>query len=380
MPPRLLVRRRARSPSCPSAARRRRWRWSHHGHLGRIAVAAGAVFFLTKKDPAPAPVPEPPAAATSAATPTPPATEEVKPPEPAPSAAAPAEPVSAAPSAAPAPSAAVTAAVKPTPPLSLHPRRSPAPVPAAPKAPKAPKPRGRGSSARRASTRSTGGAQTGPRRQPHPRSPSRLSLHRHRNPPRRNPSPPNRRATIRTDTELSGPTSPGQSGADARVGTTLADRYRIDALIGEGGMGRVYSAEHVLMRKRLAIKVLHRELTTMAEVVARFEREGHGGPRTSTTRTCGPRPTSASWRTAPYFSCSNTCRARACATKSRSGPSPRSARCTSARQIAAGLGSAHALDIVHRDLKPENVMLVEKGGDPDFVKVLDFGIAKVPNR
>ena len=60
------------------------------------------------------------------------------------------------------------------------------------------------------------------------------------------------------------------------MGTVLADRYRIDALIGEGGMGRVYSAEHVLMRKRLAIKVLHRELTTMPEVVARFEREVQG--------------------------------------------------------------------------------------------------------
>ena len=61
--------------------------------------------------------------------------------------------------------------------------------------------------------------------------------------------------------------------ADSRVGAVLSDRYRIDALLGEGGMGKVYAAEHVLMRKKLAVKVLHRELTTVPEVVARFERE-----------------------------------------------------------------------------------------------------------
>jgi len=176
---------------------------------------------------------------------------------------------------------------------------------------------------------------------------------------------------------LSGPTSPGQSGADARVGTTLADRYRIDALIGEGGMGRVYSAEHVLMRKRLAIKVLHRELTTMAEVVARFEREAMAAanidhPNVAAATDFGKLPDGAVFLVLEYV------QGKSLRDEIALGPIAAERALHIARQIAAGLGSAHSLDIVHRDLKPENVMLVEKGGDPDFVKVLDFGIAKVP--
>src|SRR5262245_10823580 len=62
-------------------------------------------------------------------------------------------------------------------------------------------------------------------------------------------------------------------GPKAVIGRTISDRYKIERLLGEGGMGAVYQAEHTLMRKRMAIKVLHPEMTRLPEVVARFERE-----------------------------------------------------------------------------------------------------------
>ncbi|MDF3064530.1 MAG: serine/threonine protein kinase [Polyangiaceae bacterium] len=142
-------------------------------------------------------------------------------------------------------------------------------------------------------------------------------------------------------------------------------------------MGRVYAAEHVLMRKRLAIKVLHRELTTMAEVVARFEREAMAAaniehPNVAAATDFGKLADGAVFLVLEYV------QGKSLRDEVAAGPIAPERALHIARQIAAGLGSAHALDIVHRDLKPENVMLVEKGGDPDFVKVLDFGIAKVP--
>ena len=142
-------------------------------------------------------------------------------------------------------------------------------------------------------------------------------------------------------------------------------------------MGRVYAAEHVLMRKRLAIKVLHRELTTMSEVVARFEREAMAAaniehPNVAAATDFGKLPDGAVFLVLEYV------QGKSLRDEIAGGPIAPERALHICRQIAAGLGSAHALDIVHRDLKPENVMLVEKGGDPDFVKVLDFGIAKVP--
>jgi len=176
---------------------------------------------------------------------------------------------------------------------------------------------------------------------------------------------------------MSGSSHPKGGEVDPRIGTLLAERYRIDALVGEGGMGKVYSAEHVLMRKRLAVKVLRRELTSVPEVVARFEREAMAAgniehPNVAAATDFGKLADGAVFLVLEFVS------GRSLRDEVAQGPFAVDRALHIARQIASALSAAHAQGIVHRDLKPENVMLVEKGGDPDFVKVLDFGIAKVP--
>ena len=164
---------------------------------------------------------------------------------------------------------------------------------------------------------------------------------------------------------------------DPRIGTVVSGRYRVDALIGEGGMGKVYAVEHVAMHKRLALKVLHRELSVVPEIVTRFEREAmaaanvdHANIATATDF--------GKLEDDSVFIALELVEGRCLRDVIAAGPIPVRRALGIARQIASALGAAHALSIVHRDLKPENVMLVERNGDPDFVKVLDFGVAKVP--
>ena len=165
-------------------------------------------------------------------------------------------------------------------------------------------------------------------------------------------------------------------GAKALIGSTISDRYLIERLLGEGGMGAVYQAEHTLMRKRMAIKVLHPEMTRLPEVVARFEREAMAAahidhPHVVTATDFG-KLEDGSFFLALEFVEGASLREVIARGRLELGRSLHIAR-----QMAGALQRAHALKIVHRDLKPENVMLVDRDGDPDFVKVLDFGIAKV---
>jgi eukaryotic-like serine/threonine-protein kinase len=169
----------------------------------------------------------------------------------------------------------------------------------------------------------------------------------------------------------------GSMEPDERVGTVIAERYRLDALLGEGGMGKVYSAEHVLMRKRLAIKVLHAELSEVPEVVTRFEREAMAAanivhPNVAAATDFGKLPDGS------VFLVLELVQGKNLRDEIGRGIMPIERALAIARQIASALDAAHALGIVHRDLKPENVMLIEKGDESDFVKVLDFGIARVP--
>ena len=161
------------------------------------------------------------------------------------------------------------------------------------------------------------------------------------------------------------------------VGRVLSDRYRIEAVLGEGGMGAVYLAEHVLMHKRVAVKVLHPEMTRMPEVVARFEREAMAAahiehPNVAAATDFGKLDDGSFFLVLEYIE----------GTSLRDllgeGPLEMTRALRIAQQMVSALVRAHSLGIVHRDLKPENVMLVEREGDRDFVKVLDFGIAKIP--
>jgi serine/threonine protein kinase len=170
-------------------------------------------------------------------------------------------------------------------------------------------------------------------------------------------------------------TRPG--GPESLIGVVVAGRYRVERLIGEGGMGAVYHAEHVLMRKRFALKVLHPEMGRLPEVVARFEREAMAAahiehPNVAGATDFGKLDDGSFFLVLEYVEGTSL---REAVAKGRLELG-RALHIT--RQIASALGRAHALGIVHRDLKPENIMLVEREGNPDFVKVLDFGIAKVP--
>src|SRR6185369_6155904 len=161
------------------------------------------------------------------------------------------------------------------------------------------------------------------------------------------------------------------------VGQVVSGRYRLQKLIGEGGMGSVYLAEHMHMRKRVALKLLHAEMSQDAEVLARFRREAEAAahvehPNVASATDFGQAEDGSFFLVLEYVEGTSLRKAL------EAGPLSSARALHIARQIALALERAHGSGIVHRDLKPENVMLVRKGDDPDFVKVLDFGIAKVP--
>jgi len=161
------------------------------------------------------------------------------------------------------------------------------------------------------------------------------------------------------------------------VGQVLAGRYRVDRLLGSGGMGAVYRAEHVHMRKAVAIKVLHREMTAYPEIVARFEREAVAAGRIEHANVAAATDF-GKLDDGSFYLILEYVEGRSLSSLIDSdGPLPAGRALTITRQIADALSAAHAAGIVHRDLKPDNVMLIEREGFADWVKVLDFGIAKV---
>ena len=169
--------------------------------------------------------------------------------------------------------------------------------------------------------------------------------------------------------------TPAQEGD--MVGNVLEGAYRITRLIGEGGMGAVYEAVQLRLNKRVAVKLMARELAANREAIARFHREAEitshlGHPHLVTVVDFGQAESGEPYLVMEYLEGEDLDhRLR------RVGRMSIEAAVHVTRQVASALGAAHDQGIVHRDLKPGNVFLLQIPGEPDFVKVLDFGISKV---
>ncbi len=171
--------------------------------------------------------------------------------------------------------------------------------------------------------------------------------------------------------------SPARSVID--VGSVIADTYKIEALIGRGGMGAVFVASHArLPGKKVAIKLLHTEIHD-GDVMARFRREAEiasrlGHPNIVAVHDFNIMPDGTPYLVLEYLE------GQTLAQKIKDGPIPLDQVLSIVRQIGSALAAAHREGIVHRDLKPQNIFLIPTDVDGrimEVAKVLDFGISKI---
>ena len=171
-----------------------------------------------------------------------------------------------------------------------------------------------------------------------------------------------------------------QSPDDPLIGQMVAERYQILSLIGEGGMGRVYLAEHVRMGRRSAVKVINPALATTADAISRFNREAANAckinhPNVAQVYDFGEMADGTLYLAMEFIDGETL---DSIVAREGSLTPARAAQIT--KQVADALFAAHHLGIIHRDLKPENVMIARHLDGSDWVKVVDFGIAKTVQR
>jgi serine/threonine protein kinase len=158
-------------------------------------------------------------------------------------------------------------------------------------------------------------------------------------------------------------------------GEIIAGRYRIEAEIGQGGFGAVYRATHLALGRQVALKMLHQELVSHDQGLLRFRREAELAQRLEHPNTVRLYDFGQTEYGLPYIAF-ELLRGEPLDRAILAGPMPPARVVRIISQVLKSLMEAHSLGIVHRDVKPGNIFLCEFSGESDYVKVLDFGIAK----
>ena len=189
-------------------------------------------------------------------------------------------------------------------------------------------------------------------------------------------------APDRVATEVIGDEAPVRASiatheAEPREGATLLGRYRLEELVGEGGMSLVYAGRHLGLGTPVAIKVLRSKFAGNEQLFERFTREAQLAalvrhPHVVAIRDFGI------WNDGQAFTVMEYLRGESLrSTSEREGPLPWTRARHLMLQICSALGAVHGAGIVHRDVTLANVFRLELDGDPDFVKLVDFGMARL---
>ncbi|MFN0249595.1 MAG: protein kinase domain-containing protein [Kofleriaceae bacterium] len=169
---------------------------------------------------------------------------------------------------------------------------------------------------------------------------------------------------------------PAEGDGEELIGMVIEGRYRLSSTLGRGGMGLVYKAAHVGLRRQVAVKILHPSLAASPDIRNRFEREALAvgkidHPNCVQVYDSGRLPDGSLYLAMEFLDGKSL----ADVLEQEGQIAPGRALHILAH-ILRGLGHVHAAGLIHRDIKPENIFLVRQGDDLDFAKILDFGIAK----
>ncbi len=169
-------------------------------------------------------------------------------------------------------------------------------------------------------------------------------------------------------------TSRGRGGDDPSLGKVIAGRYRLEARIGEGGMGIVYRARHVLIDRVVAVKLIRPDLRGETHLRAWMLREARAANRVDHAHIIDIHDIGETDEGELYLVMEYLVGTPLSSELAR-GPMPIQRGVDIIEQMGAALARAHDLGVVHRDLKSDNILLTARGGRKDYVKILDFGLA-----